>query len=133
MQDTRSKIYQQFPVDSKGAVAWFNAGGVKIASIQAIARPAWSGSPVLECIVSNFMETSAAQLLSTILGSGTYEIDANGEMLVGIDVGGKGYQYLGVRVKTAGSSGDRADIMFFGNSDGTGKSENEPPDTARGL
>lgn len=135
MMDARTKWVQNFPVDQKGTIAWFDVSTMSIASVQAVALTAWAGSPNLELVVANVRRNDAALLLATVLGSGTYEIATSAGMITAIDVAARAYSYIGLRVKTAGNSGDKADIHFAASSNGggSGRITIEPPDTGMGL
>lgn len=130
-----TKDYIRADLSKAGQVFWFDALQCVQASVQIVTHTAFGGSPVLEAVVSNARGNETAQLLATVLGSGTYELDANGEILPSIDVGDLAIRYLGLRVKTAGSAGDTADIHFVGkdlNASGTVDIQSDG-DLPRGL
>lgn len=133
MMDLRKKTFRGFAADEKGEIAWFDCSTVDTVSVQAVAVPGWSGAPVFEAVISN--DGGTPYLLSTLLGAtaSTYEIGTSGVIVGAIDAGGIGFGWLGMRVKTAGSSGDRADIIFCGKSQGSGQIVVEFVEHVRGM
>lgn len=136
MIDFRSKYTSIFPADAKGTIAWFDVANYATASVQIFTDVAWSGSPVVEVVVANVKKAETATLLSSVLGvtASTLELSTNGGIITAIDCGGLAFRYVGLRVKTAGTSGDRIDVYFAAKSDGqAGSITTEPPDIDRGL
>jgi hypothetical protein len=133
MLDFLSTQYRAFAADSKGKIAWLDCAGLEVASAQVFAVGTWAGSPVFEPVVAN--DQCAPILLATVLGvtASTLEISTSTGITPSIDMGGMAVRWLGLRVKTAGNTGDRASIFLAGKAEGTGQITETIADTTSGA
>lgn len=129
---TESKKYLRFPLDKLSAIAWFEVAHVQSACAQVYATTAWGGSPVLEAVVSNIGTNATAVLYSAVTGGSTVEVSTSGNFAT-VDCLTYPFRWFGLRVKTAGSSGDTADIVFMGKAVISGADGVQVPNEAIGL
>lgn len=133
MIDAKIKTFLNVTVDESAEIAWFDVLNWETVSVQIYAPVAWSGSPVMEIVVGN--DRGVPTLLSTVLGvtASTLELSSSGSIITGIDVAGQAYRWIGARVKTAGTSGDRSNVYFVAKATGQGQTITDPIERERGF
>lgn len=111
MHDSQSISRRAFKVDSDNLTEWFDVRGLSIGSVQSKCTTTGGMTATLELLYANEDCGNDGTLFSP-----TKEITADGTTPT-IDFMGVGFGFLGVRVKTAGASGERVTLKVFGRSD----------------